>query len=85
MDIVKENSLENKDLLFEIIESACTSDVNAIIEKASALREEGFKIETDDFGTSYSSLSMINKLPFDALKIDMILFVTPLAVKTITK
>lgn len=85
LDIVKENSLENKDLLLEITESACTSDVNAIIEKASALREAGFKIEIDDFGTGYSSLSMINKLPFDALKIDMILFVTPLAVKTITK
>ena len=32
----------------------------------------GFKIEIDDFGTGYSSLSMINKIPLDALKIDMI-------------
>ncbi len=72
LDIVKENGLEAKDLLLEITESACTSDVNTIIEKTSALREVGFKIEIDDFGTGYSSLSMINKLPFDALKIDMI-------------
>ena len=72
LDIVKENGLETKDLLLEITESACISDVDAIIEKTSALREAGFKIEIDDFGTGYSSLSMINKLPLDALKIDMI-------------
>ena len=47
-------------------------DTNLIIEKANALRELGFKIEIDDFGTGYSSLSMINKIPLDALKIDMI-------------
>ena len=43
-----------------------------IIAKVNALRDIGFKIEIDDFGTGYSSLSMINKIPADALKIDMI-------------
>ena len=72
LDIVKENGLEAKDLLLEITESACTEDVDVIIDKTNALRQAGFKIEIDDFGTGYSSLSMINKLPLDALKIDMI-------------
>ena len=72
LDIVKENDLETKDLLLEITESACTDNVDVIIDKTNALRQAGFKIEIDDFGTGYSSLSMINKLPLDALKIDMI-------------
>ena len=59
-------------MLLEITESACISDVDKKKKKTSALREAGFKIEIDDFGTGYSSLSMINKLPLDALKIDMI-------------
>ena len=70
--IVKDNKLNNGDLLLEITESASMEDTNLIIEKANALRELGFKIEIDDFGTGYSSLSMINKIPLDALKIDMI-------------
>ena len=71
-NIVKENGLNTSDLLLEITESACTDNVDVIIDKTNALREAGFKIEIDDFGTGYSSLSMINKLPLDALKIDMI-------------
>ena len=58
--------------MLEITESACTDSVDVIIDKTKALRQAGFKIEIDDFGTGYSSLSMINKLPLDALKIDMI-------------
>ena len=72
LDIVKQNNLETKDLYLEITESACTENVDIIIDKVNALREAGFMIEIDDFGTGYSSLSMINKIPLDALKIDMI-------------
>ena len=71
-NIVKDNGLNNEDLLLEITESIYTGDVNSILEKVAALRGLGFKIEIDDFGTGYSSLSMINKIPLDALKIDMI-------------
>jgi len=35
------------------------------------LRELGFRIEMDDFGSGYSSLNMISTLPIDALKLDM--------------
>lgn len=72
LDIVKQNNLQTKDLYLEITESACTENVDIIIDKVNALREAGFMIEIDDFGTGYSSLSMINKIPLDALKIDMI-------------
>ena len=35
------------------------------------LRKLGFLIEMDDFGSGYSSLSMLSYLPIDALKLDM--------------
>lgn len=35
-----------------------------------ALKENGFRLLMDDFGSGYSSLKMINDTPFDVLKID---------------
>ncbi len=71
-DIVHKNGLNYKDLLLEITESACIDEAAIVIDKVTELRSVGFMIEVDDFGTGYSSLSMINKIPLDALKIDMI-------------
>ena len=55
----------------EITESAFgVRDVD-VITLAKSLREDGFKIEIDDFGSAYSSLNTLATLPFDVLKIDM--------------
>ena len=69
--VVKENGLEFSDLHLEITESAYTEDSEQIIQVVSGLRKKGFRIEMDDFGSGYSSLNMIIKLPFDLLKLDM--------------
>ena len=71
-NLVKENRLEYGDLHLEITESAYTQDAEHIIQIVSGLRELGFKIEMDDFGSGYSSLNMISTLPIDALKLDML-------------
>ena len=57
--------------MLEITESAYTGSSDPVIETALALRKTGFMIEMDDFGTGYSSLGMLNRLPIDALKLDM--------------
>ena len=36
------------------------------------MREAGFIVEMDDFGSGYSSLNMLKDLPVDTLKVDMI-------------
>ena len=36
-----------------------------------SLRNLGFIIEMDDFGSGYSSLNMLNQMPLDILKLDM--------------
>ena len=69
--IVSDNGLSYGELLLEITESAYTADAEQIIQKVHQLRRLGFRIEMDDFGSGYSSLSMLSSLPIDALKLDM--------------
>ena len=71
LGIVRRNGLEPRELLLEITESAYTADSEQMIGIVKKLRELGFRIEMDDFGSGYSSLNMISTLPIDALKLDM--------------
>ena len=58
-------------LHLEITESAYTEDPAQLVGTVRRLRELGFVIEMDDFGSGYSSLNMLNELPIDVLKLDM--------------
>lgn len=69
--IVKKYGLDPSRLHLEITESAYTETPSQIIETVAHLRELGFVIEMDDFGSGYSSLNMLNNMPIDILKLDM--------------
>ena len=69
--IIENNGLASSELLLEITESAYTDSSQQIIDTVKGLREKGFCIEMDDFGSGYSSLNMLTSLPIDALKLDM--------------
>ena len=69
--ITGDNGITPKDMYLEITESAYVSDSDQIVDRVKTLREHGFFIEMDDFGSGYSSLNMISELPVDALKLDM--------------
>lgn len=56
---------------FEVTESAYSSDPHKILSVVQGLRDRGFLIELDDFGSGYSSLNVINDMTIDILKIDM--------------
>ncbi len=71
LGIVGKYGLEPARLHLEITESAYTEDPNQIIETVGHLREKGFVIEMDDFGSGYSSLNMLSQMPIDVLKLDM--------------
>ena len=64
--------LKTGSVAVEITETLLMGNFQLVTEKLKLLKERGFSIHLDDFGTGYSSLSMINKIPLDALKIDMI-------------
>ena len=45
--------------------------MGSVIEQIERLREKGFKVEMDDFGSGYSSLNLLKDFKVDVLKIDM--------------
>lgn len=54
----------------ELTESAFSADGSRIYDKMKALRDYGFAISMDDFGTGLSSMQMLTKQPLDEVKID---------------
>lgn len=62
--------LEPKFLELEITESIVMKSYEVIGEKLMQLRNKGIRIALDDFGSGYSSLSGLQSLQIDTLKID---------------
>lgn len=69
--ILDEFKLSPDDMMLEITESAYADNGDRLIEVVNSLRDRGFKIEMDDFGSGYSSLNMLTEIPIDVLKLDM--------------
>ncbi|WP_156102044.1 bifunctional diguanylate cyclase/phosphodiesterase [Vibrio diazotrophicus] len=69
-DTVLAFNYDNTSLTLEVTETAVIDDIDKASYVLSKLRADGFNISLDDFGTCYSSLSMLRHLPIDELKID---------------
>ena len=67
--IIDEYHVTRKELLFEITETADGAEdgLPGLVEQ---LREKGFQIAMDDFGTGNSSLKVLQESHFDILKLD---------------
>ena len=70
-DLVEEFEIEPKKLRIEITETAMMTDQEEKLKIFNTLREKGFIVEMDDFGSGFSSLNLLKDLPVDVLKIDM--------------
>jgi EAL domain-containing protein (putative c-di-GMP-specific phosphodiesterase class I) len=57
-------------LKLELTESLLVANVEDVIAKMTALKQVGVGFSLDDFGTGFSSLSYLKRLPLDQLKID---------------
>lgn len=68
---VDSNNVPRDKYYIEITESAFVEDAKEVIPVINKIRDSGFKIEIDDFGSGYSSFGALADLPFDVLKIDM--------------
>jgi diguanylate cyclase (GGDEF)-like protein/PAS domain S-box-containing protein len=64
------NGLEPSRLILEITESMLMQDSDAAVNILQRLRKAGVRFALDDFGTGFSSLSYLQRFPFDKLKID---------------
>jgi len=57
-------------LELELTETACLNDDSTMLDVLHDIRAMGVRVVTDDFGIGYSSLSLLQKFPFDKIKID---------------
>ncbi len=69
--LVKKYDIEPAMLKLEITETAIITDVKNHLALVDRLREYGFQVEIDDFGSGYSSLSMLKEINADVVKVDM--------------
>ena len=66
-DMIRRIGIPKHLLELEITE---TVDDQQVSQKAFRLKEEGFKLLMDDFGSGYSSLNILLETPFDLIKLD---------------
>jgi EAL domain-containing protein (putative c-di-GMP-specific phosphodiesterase class I) len=57
-------------LRLEVTETVVMSDPNCSFELLEAFRQLGVGLKLDDFGSGYSSLSYLERFPFETIKID---------------
>lgn len=69
-DTLQKTGVPPGSLELEITESICINSIDEIIKILTPLKTAGIRIAIDDFGKGYSSLSYLQKLPIETLKID---------------
>ncbi len=57
-------------VIFEIMETVAMTEVASVLENLTRLRMRGFGLAVDDYGTGFSSLQQLTRVPFTEIKID---------------
>ena len=70
MDLMEKYQLGTEWIKTELTESMYSEKDSIVLNRMQKLRDFGFKIAVDDFGSGYSSLHLLKKMPIDILKID---------------
>ena len=69
-DMVDKEGTPHRLIEIELTESAFFDDKNAMINTIEKLKQNGFSVSMDDFGSGYSSLNSLKDMPLDVLKLD---------------
>ena len=70
-DAITKYNIPREMLRFELTESLIAVDMDAMKHETDRLREHGFKVWMDAFGSGYSSLRVLKDFNLDGLKIDI--------------
>lgn len=70
LGLLAKYGLEAGQLRLEVLERAYVQDSARLFRVLTALRQQGFVIEMDDFGVGESSLAMLAEMPVDVIKLD---------------
>ncbi|BEP29680.1 sensor domain-containing protein [Helicovermis profundi] len=69
-DMIDVYGINPEQIIIEITEYSIIRNVDTAFKIMKELKKIGFIMSLDDFGTEYSSLNYLSKLPFDILKLD---------------
>lgn len=69
-DVINEHGLKPERIELEITESIVMDEPQIVVEALQELKAFGVKVAIDDFGTGFSSMSYLQQLPLDRLKVD---------------
>ena len=70
LKIISSSNVDFTKLIVEVTETAIITEPNLASERLQHLKNLGFSIALDDFGTGFSSISHLQSLPIDMIKID---------------
>jgi len=68
--ILADSGLPPERLCLEVTESTVVAGGTAVMDQLAMLRQLGIRLDMDDFGVGYSSLSNLRQYPIDGIKID---------------
>ncbi len=68
--VLRESGLAPQHLHIELTETAVIADEARVSSVLARLRDSGVKVWLDDFGTGFSGLSHLRRVPVDGVKID---------------
>lgn len=68
--LINQYGLERRLLKIEITESSYITNTALVMETVRSLREKGFTVLMDDFGSGSSTLNMLKNLNIDVIKLD---------------
>ena len=71
IELVEEYDISPQNLRLELTETAVITNLVKQLELIEKLRNAGFIVEMDDFGSGYSSLNMLKDIRVDILKFDL--------------
>lgn len=70
LGLIERHGIDARCLELELTETLIVRDMEDLTRKMTALVEHGVRFSLDDFGTGFSSLSHLKRLPLSKLKID---------------
>lgn len=71
-EVVKQHNVPPEFIEFELTESAFYEETESLLRIMSEIKAAGFRLSMDDFGSGYSSLNLLRRLPVDVLKLDRV-------------
>ena len=70
LEIIDRHQIPHELIQLEMTETALFSNEDILSDSLEELRSRGIRILMDDFGSGYSSVTMLKSMPIDILKID---------------